>query len=128
MTSNRKPSSRNGTVCYLEIPAKNPERSARFYHEVFGWTLRRHREDGLISFDDGAGERRVSGMWVTDRPPIDQPGIIISIWVDDAAETVKKIVEHGGEIVRPLGFNPHERVAWFRDPGGNVLGVYQEPL
>jgi predicted enzyme related to lactoylglutathione lyase len=118
----------NGAVCYLEIPATEPERSAQFYHDVFGWSLRHHRKDGLIAFDDNTSTtRRVSGMWVTDRPPLDKAGIVISIMVDDAEKTVEKIVRHGGEIVRPLGFNPHERIAWFRDPGGNILGIYQEP-
>lgn len=117
----------NGAICYLEIPAKDPKASAQFYHDVFGWSLR-HHEDGVIAFDDNtATSRQVSGMWVTGRPPLDTAGIVISIMVDEAEETVGKIVRHGGEIVRPLGFNPRERIAWFRDPGGNILGIYQEP-
>ena len=30
----------NGKVCYLEIPADDPQRSADFYSQVFGWSLR----------------------------------------------------------------------------------------
>ncbi|HSW65819.1 MAG TPA: VOC family protein [Bacillota bacterium] len=127
MSDKPTPTSMNGAICYLEIPATDPEGSAQFYHGVFGWSLRRH-DDGAIAFDDNvATSRRVSGMWVTGRSPLREAGIVISIMVDDAEKTVESIIQHGGEIVRPLGFNPHERIAWFRDPGGNILGIYQEP-
>ena len=118
----------NGRICYLEIPATDPEQSAKFYHDVFGWILRRHHDDGSIAFDDSDEKGRcVSGMWVTGRPPLDKIGIVISIMVTDAEKTIEKIIKHGGEIERPLGFNPKEKIAWFRDPGGNILGIYQEP-
>jgi len=47
--------------------------------------------------------------------------------VDSVAETVEKIVAHGGEIVQPIGGDAPEITARFRDPGGNVLALYQEP-
>ncbi len=114
----------NGKICYLEIPAIDVDASAEFYESVFGWSLRRHG-DGTLAFDDTVGE--VSGMWVTDREPMREPGIIISIMVDDAAATVDQLVAAGAEIVRPLDPDFTEIVAWFRDPGGNVMGIYQEP-
>ncbi|HSX17008.1 MAG TPA: VOC family protein [Patescibacteria group bacterium] len=127
MSNDPKQTSMHGAICYLEIPAVDPKRSAQFYHDVFGWSIR-HHHDGSLAFDDNtATSRQVSGTWVTGRPPLDTIGIVISIMVDDAEETVRKIVQYGGEIVRPLGFNPQERIAWFRDPGGNILGIYQEP-
>jgi len=114
----------NGKICYLEIPASDIGASSSFYADVFGWSLREH-QDGNISFDDGVYE--VSGMWVTDRPPMREPGIIISIMVDDAVACVGKLVAAGAEIVRPIDPDGPEIIAWFRDPGGNVLGIYQEP-
>jgi predicted enzyme related to lactoylglutathione lyase len=33
----------------------------------------------------------------------------------------------GGEIVQAVGGDPGELTARFRDPGGNVFGIYQEP-
>lgn len=112
----------HGKVCYLEIPARDIAVSSTFYHEAFGWELRSH-EDGTVAFDDGVGE--VSGMWVTDRPPMSEPGIVISVMVDDAATSVEAILAAGGEIVRALDLDAAEKLAWFRDPGGNVLGIYQ---
>jgi predicted enzyme related to lactoylglutathione lyase len=111
----------NGKICYLEIPATDAAVSSAFYAAVFGWKLRKHG-DGTIAFDDGV---EVSGMWVLNRRPLADPGIIISIMVDSAAATVDLITAHGGQIVLPIDPNAHEIIAHFRDPGGNVLGIYQ---
>lgn len=46
--------------------------------------------------------------------------------VADAARTVQAIVAAGGEIVRPIDPNSGEVFAWFKDPAGNVMGIYQQ--
>ena len=117
-------SSNNGKICYVEMPATDVERSADFYRKCFGWNIRR-RGEGVTSFDDTTGQ--VSGMWVLGRPPAAQPGFVISIMVDNIGEAIKTVEANGGVIVRPLGADAPELTAWFRDPGGNVVGLYQEP-
>ena len=112
----------NGKICYIEIPATDISRSAEFYQRVFGWTIRK-RGNGSTAFDDAVGE--VSGTWVTGRPPATTPGLMIYIMVDNAAATLEAIVANGGEIVQPIGADAPEITARFRDPGGNVIGVYQ---
>ena len=114
----------NGKICYVEIPAADVQRSAEFYEKTFGWNLRR-RGDGAIAFDDGVGE--VSGTWVRGRPPLTTPGLLIYIMVDSVAATLDAVVAYGGEIVQPIGADAPEITARFRDPAGNVLGLYQEP-
>jgi uncharacterized protein len=118
------PTPSNGKICYLEIPATDIARSAAFYERVFGWQLRT-RGDGATAFDDGAGE--VSGTWVTGRPPSPAPGLLVYVMVDSVAETVKAVVANGGEIVQPIGADAPEITARFLDPGGNVIGLYQDP-
>jgi predicted enzyme related to lactoylglutathione lyase len=113
----------NGKICYLEIPAVDVKQSAAFYETVFGWGLR-HRPNGTIAFDDGVGQ--VSGTWVTGRPPSSLPGIMIYVMVDDVAKTLAAAVAHGGELVQPIGVDAPEITARFRDPAGNVLGLYQQ--
>ena len=119
------PTMANGKVCYVELPALDVERSASFYAAVFGWELRR-RSDGQIAFDDTVGE--VSGTWVTGRPPSPEPGLLLYVLVDSVEAAVDAVVAHGGEIVQPIGADAPELTARFRDPGGNVLGLYQEPV
>jgi uncharacterized protein len=114
----------NGKICYIQFPATDVTRSAEFYQRVFGWTIRQ-RGDGRTAFDDGVGE--VSGEWILDRPPAARPGLLVYIMVDSVASTVELIIANGCEIVQPVGGDAPEITARFRDPGGNVIGVYQEP-
>ena len=118
------PTPKNGKICYIEMPTTDIARSADFYSRVFGWRTRK-RGDGSTAFDDTTGE--VSGTWLQGRPPSAQPGLLVYIMVDDAEATVKTIVAAGGEIVQPIGADAPEITARFRDPGGNVIGLYQEP-
>lgn len=114
----------NGKICYIELPAADVARSADFYKKVFGWNIRK-RGDGATAFDDGVGE--VSGAWVKGRPPQSNPGLMVYIMVDSVAASVDAVVKNGGEIVQPIGADAPEITARFRDPGGNVIGLYQEP-
>jgi uncharacterized protein len=118
------PTIANGKICYIEVPATDIARSADFYKKVFGWNIRK-RGDGATAFDDGVGE--VSGAWVKGRPPQCNPGLMVYIMVDSVAATVDAVVANGGEIVQPIGADAPEITARFRDPGGNVIGLYQEP-
>lgn len=114
---------RTGKICYIEIPATDIGISSAFYERAFEWKLRTH-DDGSIAFDDTVGQ--VSGMWVLNRPPASEPGFVISIMVADANASVDAIVAAGGEIVRPIDPKAQEVTAWFRDPAGNVMGIYQQ--
>lgn len=114
----------HGKICYLEIPAADGARCAEFYRTVFGWRLRQ-RGDGQRAFDDTTGA--VSGAWVGGRPPSPAPGLLVYILVDNVQATVANIMAHGGEIVQPVGADAPEITARFRDPAGNVFGLYQEP-
>jgi uncharacterized protein len=117
------PTLANGKICYIEMPATDVARSAEFYKRTFGWNIRK-RGDGSVAFDDSVGE--VSGTWVLGRPPASMPGLLFYVMVDSVAATVNAIVANGGEIVQPVGGDAPEISARFRDPGGNVIGLYQQ--
>jgi predicted enzyme related to lactoylglutathione lyase len=111
----------DGKICYIELPAKDAQHSAQFYEKVFGWRIRR-RGDGVIAFDDGVGE--VSGTWISGRSPA-QGGLLVYIMVSSVAETLERLVTHGGELVQAVAPHAPEITARFRDPAGNVLGLYE---
>ena len=119
------PGYRTGKICYIEMPAVDVKASAQFYERVFGWEIRQH-DDGATAFDDTVGQ--VSGMWVPGRQPVGDAnaGLMVSIMVADAATTIQAILAAGGEIVQPVNPDEREVYARFRDPAGNVLGVYQQ--
>jgi predicted enzyme related to lactoylglutathione lyase len=118
------PTFANGKICYVEIPAADIERSARFYGAVFGWKVRQSG-GGRTAFDDGVGE--VSGAWVTGRPASRDAGLLLYVMVDSVAKTIEAVTANGGELVHPIGPDAPEITARFRDPAGNLIGLYQQP-
>lgn len=114
----------HGKICYVEIPAADVARSAEFYEKVFGWPIRK-RGDGSTAFDDATGA--VSGSWVTGRTPT-QTGLLLYVMVDSVARAVDAIQAAGGTIVAPRTMHGHGETshATFRDPAGNLVGIYQD--
>ncbi len=113
-------------LCYLEIPAVDVHRSAAFYEKVFGWNIR-HGDTGRPSFDDATGN--VSGAWVTGRAAAREPGLLPYIWVDGIDDVLARIRAEGGEVVEPAHHDHPDGSTWiatFRDPAGNLIGLYQE--
>ena len=118
------PTLANGKICYVEIPATDVAGSIRFYEAVFGWSIRR-RGNGQAAFDDGAGQ--VSGTWVTGRPPSREAGLLFYVMVESVAAAIDAVIANGGELVQPIGADAPEITARFRDPAGNIIGLYQQP-
>jgi uncharacterized glyoxalase superfamily protein PhnB len=115
-------------LCYLLIPAAEPHRAAAFYERIFGWNIR-HRDTDRPSFDDAAGN--VSGAWFKDRTPARDAGVGILpyVWVDDIDATLALVSTHGGETVEARHRDAPDSTSWiatFRDPEGNLMGLYQE--
>ena len=103
-----------------------------FYQGVLELTLRT-RSDGALVFDVGGGTLRVAPV------PSTQPSehTVMGFAVDDVDEAIAHLSTRGVKFERFEGF-PHEengalmtpdgaRVAWFRDPDGNILSIVQVP-
>jgi predicted enzyme related to lactoylglutathione lyase len=52
---------------------------------------------------------------------------LLYVMVDSVKSAIDDVVANGGEIVQPIGADAPEITARFRDPAGNVIGLYQEP-
>lgn len=116
------PNLAHGKICYLLIPAIDAAASSEFYQKVFGWRISK-RSNGQISFDDGV--REVSGTWIAGMAPIDAG--FLHIMTDDADRTCKLVVQEGGKVVKRSAPGAREVTALFKDPAGNLFGLYQEP-
>jgi predicted enzyme related to lactoylglutathione lyase len=117
---------RRPRLCYLQIPAVDPQQSAAFYEKVFGWNIR-DRDSTHPSFDDATGN--VSGAWFTGREISREAGLLPSIWVDSVDATLAEITASGGEVVEAPHPDFPDSTSWianFRDPAGNLIGLYQE--
>jgi predicted enzyme related to lactoylglutathione lyase len=113
---------RPGGLSYLHIPAADARRAALFYENVFDWNVSGHDTD-RPSFDDGTGH--VSGAWMTNQAIAREPGFLPYIYVEQIDQCVERVRTHGGQVVtgpRPEG---NLLVATFRDPEGNLVGLWQ---
>jgi predicted enzyme related to lactoylglutathione lyase len=112
---------RRGGVSYLRIPAPDPQRTAAFYEAVFGWTVDANRPDP--SFEDGSGH--VIGHFNTDHAVAGEAGIRPYVYVDSIDDALEKVTAQGAAVVTEPYPEGELWVATFRDPAGNVVGVWQ---
>ena len=107
----------DGSISYFGIPAVDAEASSAFYASVFGWSIR-----SGVSFDDARGH--LSGFFTTAQKPSREAGLLPYIYVDHIDDALERVAANGGEVVSPPF--PEEKlwVATFRDPAGNVMGIW----
>jgi catechol 2,3-dioxygenase-like lactoylglutathione lyase family enzyme len=102
----------------------------QFYGQVLGLPLR-GKSHGALVYDVGGSDLRVSPV------PTTQPSAhtVVGFSVADIAATVAMLTKRGVSLERIPGL-PHDsmgilrtpdgaKVAWFRDPDGNLLSIVQ---
>jgi uncharacterized protein len=120
------------TVSHFEIPARDPERAARFYREVFGWSVDRlpwerpyYKVRGSAAVS-GTGREGIDGGILEAGGGIEQPLLMIHIEGEELASVLARIEAAGGRLDLPV--TPVGEMGWwarFRDPDGNLLGLWQ---
>jgi uncharacterized protein len=108
-------------VEHFEIPADDVSRAQAFYGGVFGYTFEKWDDDNFMLFTGGTGG--ING-------DIHKRGAIahatITITVDDIEASLTAVESAGGERVGKVeSMDGKGRYAYFRDPQGNVIGVYE---
>jgi len=110
-------------VNYFEMQAREPERAAEFYSNVFGWKIKKW--DGpadywLISTGEGDG---IDGGMAKGETGA---GTILSIDVDSVDEFTKKITGAGGKVIKPKHALPGSGwLAHFADTEGNTFYIME---
>jgi predicted enzyme related to lactoylglutathione lyase len=98
---------------------------------LFGWRIT--EKETAEGFDvwlfDTGGEPRIQnlrrgGIW--SRPDDEPLGVVVYIVVDDIAAILKKVTELGGKVVAPKTPQGSAYRAYFTDPSGNMLGLWEE--
>jgi uncharacterized protein len=124
------------TVSHFEIPARDLERAARFYREVFGWTIESLPWEGHPYFrvrgaagNPGTGREGIDGGLLPAGNGVEHPLLMIHVTGAGLEVWLEKILEAGGRIdlpATPVG--EMGLYARFRDPEGNLLGLWQALL
>lgn len=112
-------------VVHFEIPCNDPEKTINFFKEAFNWTFQEFIPGEYWSAVTGEeGTPGINGGIMKKKDP-NQP-IANSIDVVNLDEAIVKIEKAGGQIVVPK--MPIPTVGWlayFKDPDGNIHGIYQ---
>ena len=116
------------TVSHFEIPARDLERAARFYRQVFGWRIEPLPWEGHPYFKiRDAGGEGIGGGLLPAAATTDHPLLVIHLSGITLEECLAKIVEASGGIDRPAEeVGEMGRFARFRDSEGNVLGLWEK--
>lgn len=107
----------NNHVDYVEFAAEDLSIAKRFYAAAFGWEFQDWGPD-YAAFS-GAG---VEGGFRGGEAP-KEGGALVILYADDLEASERAVVAAGGEIVARYEF-PGGRRFHFRDPAGNVLGIW----
>ena len=122
-------------VVHFEIPADDLDRAKNFYGSIFGWELQTVPMDGgeytsvkttdvdeqtQLPTEPGA----INGGMFQRAEQLTSP--VITIDVDGIDDALKKIEAEGGSTVTPRTAIPGMGAfAYFKDPEGNVLGLWE---
>ncbi len=109
-----------GHLSYIQIPATDARESARFYEAVFGWEIHDATKEHA-GFADVTGG---IGAFVTNKQVSREPGVLPYISVSDVGAMLEKVTANGGDVVREPHLEGDLTVATFRDPAGNVIGIW----
>ncbi len=122
-------------VIFFEIPADNIARARKFYSTVFGWKMNEIPEMHYTQIGTVEANRMgirgvpnepgaINGGLIERREAVKNPVIYINVKnIDQAAATIET---NGGKIIQaksPVG--SFGFAAYFSDPEGNVVGLWQ---
>jgi len=122
-----------GRVVHFEIPFEDGDRARGFYREAFGWNVEEMSGmDYTMAVSGPTTDQGMpsepgyinGGMFQRDAGPITSP--VITVNVDSIDEALAKIESMGGstvvakEPVADMGF-----AAYFKDPEGNLMGLWE---
>ncbi len=120
----------SSSVTHFEIYAEDPAKLADFYRTLLGWQVDKAPGVDYWRIDTGSGESKGIGGGLLRRPIPGPRSWVHYVHVESLDQTVERIVELGGAVVRPKTAVP--KTAWYAvvtDPEGNIFAIWQaDPL
>jgi uncharacterized protein len=117
-----------GRIVHFELPSSDMAASRKFYEKVFGWKF--------TPYGEGAME-----YWLVTTGEDSEPGIngglggaanefkatVNTVGVDNIDEALRLVAANGGQVIMPKDVIPNMGyLAYVREPGGGVVGLFQE--
>jgi len=112
-------------VLQWQVVTPKPDELARFYKNVFGWTISAKNALGYREVAAGPGGIG-GGIWPA--PPEAPSFVQLFIGVPDVGASLKKATDLGAEVIVPATTLPDGDVmAVLRDPYGLTFGLKRSP-
>lgn len=126
-TTITRPQPKLGTLVHFEIPASDPEKSSKFYQQLFQWKIAKvpmgPMDYWLISEKDAAENDTMGGLFKRMDP---NQQILNYFLVKSIDESAGKAQSLGAKVLRAKEEIPD--IGWFSilaDPDGNTFALYQ---
>ncbi|MHA2393898.1 MAG: VOC family protein [Promethearchaeota archaeon] len=114
-------------IVHFEMNVKDPEKSIKFYENVFGWKIEKWEGpmDYWLIMTGDENEPGIDGGLAFEQEGF--PNVVNTIDVQNIDEVIKSIEKNGGEIIREK--QPIPGVGWlayFKDTEGIITGIMKE--
>jgi predicted enzyme related to lactoylglutathione lyase len=109
----------DGKIDYVEFPGGDLPAVKGFYEQAFGWRFVDYGPE-YAAFEEAG----LDGGFHASPEASPQPLVIL--FAHDLEAMEAKVKAAGGVVVQPIFSFPGGRRFHFRDPAGNVLGVFSE--
>ena len=116
-----------GCMTWNELQTREPETTAAFYAELFGWEMESVEEDGRLAYVVIRNSGRSNGgiMPITEQHNDTPPFWLAYFTVPSCDAAVAKVRELGGEtLAEPLDLGAG-RIAVVSDPQGAVFALFE---
>jgi predicted enzyme related to lactoylglutathione lyase len=113
-------------VVQFQMISKNPEETARFYCDLFGWTVDANNALGYREIRTGSPAGIQGGIWPA--PPQSPNFVQLFISVDDVPAAVQNAEGLGARVLIPATTLPGgDEMAVLHDPQGMSFAVWRRP-
>jgi predicted enzyme related to lactoylglutathione lyase len=115
-----------GTPSWVDLGSPDPDASAAFYSQLFGWEVSEPGGPDTGGYRMGMlRDRPVAGIGTATAAGA-PPWWTTYVSVDDADAAARAVEEAGGKVlVPPMDVMTAGRMAVFSDPGGATISVWQ---
>lgn len=116
-----------GTPSWVDLGSPDPDASASFYSDLFGWTV---EDAGPVEETGGYRMCMLRDKYVAGLGPLmgegQPPSWTTYVSVDDADKTAARVTEAGGQVlVEPMDVMTAGRMAVFMDSVGAAFSIWQ---
>jgi len=108
---------------YVEFPSKNLQATKTFFEKVFGWSFVDYGPEYTAFSNQGLD----GGFFRSDMHSSTANGAALLVFYsNDLENTLSKVSEASGKIIKPIFSFPGGRRFHFIEPSGNEFAVWSE--